>query len=250
MDAAPTAPTFAEYLGEHGYPDDARIAYQSIALAANAAPSDRGSWITAGIRGAHFPGATPLRQAARRYLRYELGLDRTVVATLLPEVSGQKTARWSPLTNAQLRTYYHALDATPVGPAWAVLGLLPRTGLRIGETCLLPADALVDGVIRVPVSDGSQRRVPLSPSARNVLRTYRAAMKAAPPRPAAKLWLFPGYGGRALGQHAVRKVLRAMREAYPDLGPLTPTTLWHTYGTYSLRALVDLPALHAVLGGR
>lgn len=242
-------PTFAEYLGHSGYPDATRIAYQSIALAAGKAPSDASVWLTAGIRGAHFPGSTPLRQAARRYLRDELGLDRSVITTLLPEVSGKITGGWSPLTRAQLQTYYLALDSLPVGPAWAILHLIPRTGLHVAEACSLPADTEIRGVLRVPTEQGKTRRIILSKGARTVLRTYRASL-AATPRPSQDAWLFPGYKGRAIGAPAVRKVLRELCTAHPELGALTPTTLWHTYATYSLRTLVNLPALHAVLGSR
>lgn len=130
------------------------------------------------------------------------------------------------LDSATLTAYFDALTTLPVGPTWAVLQLLPRTGLRIGELCgLRRADVdLPSRTIRAP-----RGKVFVTDDARVVLQTYLDSTKSADvmhpdDRAAMRTWLFPGYYG-PIGPAAVRKVLRQLRETQPGLAPVTVRAL-------------------------
>ena len=262
----PTAPApaplpFADYLAAHGYGEGLRVAYGCAVSAAVAAKTDPAVWLARAVRDARNAHGRPLRAAVRAYLRRELGLPADAVLSLLPRAPDP----WEALTPAQLAEYYAALDGLPVGPAWCILQLLPRTGLRIGEICTLArvdvkSDSSWGLAFRLYDTDPDTgdatflRRVVLSPGAVGVIRRYLASMKEnatpAARRPAAKAWLFPGYNDQPLSPHAVRKTTRALRAAHPTLGDLSPRVLRHTFATYTLRDLVDVRALWPLLGGQ
>ena len=122
---------------------------------------------------------------------------------------------------------------------------LPRTGLRISEICNLRAENIVHrGGVRGLLFRGKrdeERFVPLNRAAQKALDEHLSERQP-------DGWLFDGYLGGPITPAAVRKVTRAMREEYPELGELSPHVLRHTCFTLALRKGADLRTIQALAG--
>jgi len=130
----------------------------------------------------------------------------------------------------------------------AMLELMARAGLRVGEVVALERDDLRlgerSGWAVVRSGKGAKRReVPLNSSVRAALRAY---LDARPPFPTPRL--FVSASGRPLSARDVqRMVAEAARRARIE-GKVTPHTLRHTFATRALEKGMDIATLAAILG--
>ena len=155
-----------------------------------------------------------------------------------------------PLNGRELGRLLAAAD----GETWqakrdvAVLNLLVRAGLRVGEVVALRVDdvELSQRKGHVVVKSGKglkERTVPLPREARAALRAYLAV------RPAwAGEWLFVSRTGKALTPRDVQRLVGKAARAAGLAKRVTPHTLRHTYATRALRRGVDLATVAHLLG--
>lgn len=210
-----------------------------------AGPSDLVAWVNNRV-SKNTPVGTvlPLRAAVKHYLISVMGYDEEEVKALLPKARGRTSAMRHALSPGQLALYHAAVERLDSEPSRTILGLLPATGLRIGEiTTLRPENVKTSAGRTFLIFRGKrdkERVVPLNAAASRMLSEY---LDTHPPGE----FLFPGNGG-AIGAHAVRKHTRAMAEDYPELAGLSPHILRHTFATMSVRRGVDLATLKALLG--
>lgn len=188
----------------------------------------------------------PTRAALKHYLIAELGFSEEEAHAALPAARGRPERLRDALSADQLATFYAVVDALNDGPVRTILLLLPRTGLRVSEACEMRVDQVERrgaGILfRFRGKGDKERIVPLNAAARAVLADY---LDAFPPDGD---HLFPGYGDGPISGEAVRKVTRRLRKLHPELGPLTPHVLRHTWATSALGAGVDLRTVQAALG--
>jgi site-specific recombinase XerD len=129
-----------------------------------------------------------------------------------------------------------------------VVEMLARTGMRVGELCALPADAVVTvgetQWLRVPVGKlHTDRYIPLHPILLELLQHWRAW--AGPDDTA----LLITNQGRPLTRHAVARVVaRCARLA--GIGHVNPHRLRHTLATQAINRGMSLEAIAALLGHR
>ena len=186
----------------------------------------------------------PMRAAVKHYLVAQ-GYDEAEVQSLLPKARGRKARRRDALTSQQLALYHAAVEEIAQPHIRAILNLLPRTGLRIGEMCSLQLANIEQSggelYLFLRGKGDKDRIVPLVGSARLVLEDYLDERQPTK-------WLFSSYMDSPIQPHAVRKYTRAMRERHPDLGQLSPHVLRHTFATLALRKGMDLRTLQEILG--
>jgi len=133
--------------------------------------------------------------------------------------------------------------------------LLTRlTGMRIGETVDLSADALRhlgdgDWALHVPVGKlHNERWTPVDEQVRSLVARLR--FLATLPPAAASEFLLPRPGRRDGLCEDLRAALREASAAAGIAAHIVPHQLRHTYATSMLRAGVSLPALMKLLGHR
>lgn len=179
---------------------------------------------------------------------------REVTPRRLPGVRKNSARRREALSKDQLQVYQRVVDEE-LGPSeehlphpiWAILHLLPLTGLRISEACAL-ARADVETRegrqgLRVLGKGNKERFLPLGKDARDYLGRWQAAL---PPKGKA---LFPLDNlDRGLSPESVRSYLRGLRQRVPELGDLTPHVLRHTFASRLLEAGVDLKTVQTLMG--
>lgn len=188
----------------------------------------------------------PTRAALKHFLIAELGFTEEEAQAALPAARGRPERLRDALSAEQLASFYAAVDALNPGPVRTILLLLPRTGLRVSEACDMRVDQVErrgSGVLfRFRGKGDKERIVPLNAAARSILADYLDTFDVDGD------YLFPGNSDGPLTPEAVRKVTRRLRKASPDLGPLTPHVLRHTWATSALGAGVDLRTVQAALG--
>ena len=128
----------------------------------------------------------------------------------------------------------------------AVVTLLYGCGLRISEALgLTGADTPLPPVLRIVGKGGKERVVPVLPVARDAVARY---LRLCPYLPEAKIALFRGVRGGALG---ARPIQQAMARARMQLGlpaTATPHALRHSFATHLLEAGGDLRSIQELLG--
>lgn len=136
-----------------------------------------------------------------------------------------------------------AADADPTRRL--VIEMLARTGLRVGELCALPADAVVymsgRHWLRVPVGKlHNDRYVPLHPQLVELLDAHHADRSDDIDR----LIIF---NGTKLDRHKVARMLRRVAKA-AGIGHVHPHQLRHTLATQAINRGMSLEAIAAMLG--
>jgi integrase/recombinase XerC len=229
------------HLREQGLLPSTRSKYASIVASGGRSPVE---WLRNRLSTRLSIGTVlPLRAAVKHYLMAQ-GYEEEEIANLLPKAKGRPSGTREALSPEQLVTYY--LVAEEQGePVRTILLLLPRTGLRISEICNLRAENIVHrGGVRGLLFRGKrdeERFVPLNRAAQKALDEHLSERQP-------DGWLFDGYLGGPITPAAVRKVTRAMREEYPELGELSPHVLRHTCFTLALRKGADLRTIQALAG--
>ena len=136
-----------------------------------------------------------------------------------------------------------AADAHPTRRL--VIEMLARTGLRVGELCALPADAVVPMSgrhwLRVPVGKlHNDRYVPLHPQLVDLLDTHQAERDD-------DLDRLIVFNGRRLDRHNVARMLHRVAKA-AGIGHVHPHQLRHTLATQAVNRGMSLEAIAAMLG--
>jgi site-specific recombinase XerD len=136
-----------------------------------------------------------------------------------------------------------AADAHPTRRL--VIEMLARTGLRVGELCALPRDAVVlmsaRHWLRVPVGKlHNDRYVPLHPQLVELLEAHHAGRDDDIDR--LIMW-----NGSSLDRHQVARILRRVAKA-AGIGHVHPHQLRHTLATQAINRGMSLEAIAAMLG--
>lgn len=224
-------------------------------------PEDPAAWAIHAAEGAPIGTVLPVRAAVKHYLVGELGMSPEDADDILPAARGLASRMRDALAPAQQTVLAEAVrDSVEPGATQTILLLLPLTGLRIGEACSLPRDAITEQQghrgFRLRGKGGIPRFVPFTESAGVHLDAYlrwtgQSYCNWTDERKAlGSRWLFPGYGQGHIEPDSVRAVCRRLRREHPELGALTPHVLRHTWATNALRALVDLRQVQVILGHR
>jgi integrase len=129
-----------------------------------------------------------------------------------------------------------------------VVELLARTGMRIGELCALPSDAVEirDGEfwLRVPLGKlHNDRCVPLHPRLVELLGAWQLHHDDA------GTGLLITTDGRPLNRHAATRMVRRVAKA-AGIGHVHPHQLRHTLATQAINRGMRLEAIAALLGHR
>jgi integrase/recombinase XerD len=131
-----------------------------------------------------------------------------------------------------------------------LLELLYATGLRVSELVGLTVGAATaeGNLIAVTGKGGRQRLVPVSQTARRVLRNYLAALRAA--KDGEPKWLFPSHGakGHLTRQQFALELKALARAAGFDASRLSPHVLRHAFASHLLEGGADLRAVQQMLG--
>lgn len=252
---------FEAYLREVLGRRNRRLSDSTIALYArygrrieDAGDGDARKWLTSYLtrapgRGISTGTACSAIAAARHFARFQgMPLDPRDI----PSVPRQRDAPRDALDGAELAAYYDAVERSPVDdPAYTVLLLLPRTGLRVSEAVGLFLNSTErrgrrTGLRIVGKGDVS-RWVPLTKEGHHVLATYKKHRpKVDSP------YLFPSRRSPAT-RHVtpdwIRKCLRELREELPGYAAeVTPHVLRHTYASRLLEEGADLRTVQVLLG--
>lgn len=136
-----------------------------------------------------------------------------------------------------------AADAHPTRRL--VIEMLARTGLRVGELCALPRDAVVlmsaRHWLRVPVGKlHNDRYVPLHPQLVELLQAHHAGRHD-------DLDRLICWNGSSLDRHQVARMLRRVAKA-AGIGHVHPHQLRHTLATQAINRGMSLEAIAAMLG--
>ncbi|WP_029057996.1 site-specific tyrosine recombinase XerD [Stappia stellulata] len=137
------------------------------------------------------------------------------------------------------------------GRLHALLEVLYATGLRVSELVSLPLTAALrdERLISVRGKGNKERAVPLSDAARDAMRSYVDARKAAGAQAGSK-WLFPSHGESGhLTRQAFARDLKALAvRAGLDTGALSPHVLRHAFASHLLQNGADLRVVQQLLG--
>ena len=237
-------PKLARHLEKNGLADSTQEKYERILD--HASGNDLIDWINKRV-SARTPVGTvlPMRAAVKHYLVAVLGYDEEEVKGLLPKARGRSNRLRHALTPSQLAIYHAALENLDSEPSRTILGLLPATGLRIGEVTALRRSNIKRASGRAYLifrgKRDKERTVPLNAAASRLIEDYLAEHPTTD-------YLFAGPSGLPITPHAVRKHTRALAEMHPELAGLSPHVLRHTFATMSIRKGVDLATLKALLG--
>lgn len=136
-----------------------------------------------------------------------------------------------------------AADADPTRRL--VIEMLARTGLRVGELCALPSDAVVfmsgRHWLRVPVGKlHNDRYVPLHPQLVEQLEAQHGERDDDIDR-------LITFNGRRLDRHMVARMLNRVAKA-AGIGHVHPHQLRHTLATQAINRGMSLEAIAAMLG--
>lgn len=126
-----------------------------------------------------------------------------------------------------------------------IIEMLARTGLRVGELCALPADAVVRMQrrhwLRVPVGKlHNDRYVPLHPQLIELLDAHQADRDD-------DLDRLIVWKGRPLNRHQITRILKRVAKA-AGIGHVHPHQLRHTLATQAINRGMSLEAVAAMLG--
>jgi site-specific recombinase XerD len=126
-----------------------------------------------------------------------------------------------------------------------VIEMLARTGLRVGELCALPLDAVVHMSgrhwLRVPVGKlHNDRYVPLHPQLVELLNAHQATRDDDIDR-------LICWNGGTLDRHQIARMLRRVAKA-AGIGHVHPHQLRHTLATQAINRGMSLEAIAAMLG--
>ena len=126
-----------------------------------------------------------------------------------------------------------------------VIEMLARTGLRVGELCALPRDAVVymsgRHWLRVPVGKlHNDRYVPLHPQLVELLNAHQATRDDEIDR-------LICWNDGSLDRHQVARMLRRVAKA-AGIGHVHPHQLRHTLATQAINRGMSLEAIAAMLG--
>lgn len=237
-------PKLSRHLDQNGLADSTIDKYSQILDAASG--SDLVAWINKRVSSRTPVGTVlPLRAAVGHYLVSVLGYDPEEVKALLPKAKGRSNKLRQALSPRQLATYHAAVESLESEPSRTILGLLPATGLRIGEITSLRLENLREHSGRTFLvfrgKRDKERIVPLNAAASRILESYLADFPADD-------YLFSTARGTPITPHAVRKWTRHIADRVPDLRGLSPHILRHSFATMALRRGVDVRTLQALLG--
>jgi integrase len=126
-----------------------------------------------------------------------------------------------------------------------IIEMLARTGLRVGELCALPADAVVRMQrrhwLRVPIGKlHNDRYVPLHPQLVELLDAHQAGRGD-------DLDRLIVWKGRPLNRHQITRILNRVAKA-AGIGHVHPHQLRHTLATQAINRGMSLEAVAAMLG--
>ncbi len=126
-----------------------------------------------------------------------------------------------------------------------IIEMLARTGLRVGELCALPADAVVRMSqrhwLRVPVGKlHNDRYVPLHPQLVELLDAHQADRTD-------DLDRLIVWKGRPLNRHQITRILKRVAKT-AGIGHVHPHQLRHTLATQAINRGMSLEAVAAMLG--
>ncbi|MEX1094382.1 MAG: tyrosine-type recombinase/integrase, partial [Acidimicrobiia bacterium] len=126
-----------------------------------------------------------------------------------------------------------------------VIEMLARTGLRVGELCALPADAVISMSgrhwLRVPVGKlHNDRYIPLHPQLVELLDAHQAERDDDVDR--LIVW-----NGGPLNRHQITRMLNRAAKA-AQIGHVHPHQLRHTLATQAINRGMSLEAVAAMLG--
>lgn len=126
-----------------------------------------------------------------------------------------------------------------------IIEMLARTGLRVGELCALPADAVVRmrrrHWLRVPVGKlHNDRYVPLHPQLDELLDVHQAGRGD-------DLDRLIVWKGRPLNRHQITRILNRVAKT-AGIGHVHPHQLRHTLATQAINRGMSLEAVAAMLG--
>ncbi len=127
-----------------------------------------------------------------------------------------------------------------------IIEMLARTGLRVGELCALPADAVVRMSrrhwLRVPVGKlHNDRYVPLHPQLVDLLDAHQASRRDD------DLDRLIVWKGRPLNRHQITRILNRVAKT-AGIGHIHPHQLRHTLATQAINRGMSLEAVAALLG--
>jgi len=158
-----------------------------------------------------------------------------------------------PTPDAPLPKFLSDLDAAKLMRAAAdsdptrrlVIEILARTGLRVGEFCALPADAvvLIKGRhwLRVPLGKlHNDRYVPLHPQLVELLDEHQAGRDDDIDR-------LITWKGRPLNRHQITRMINRIAKV-AGIGHVHPHQLRHTLATQAINRGMSLEAIAAMLG--
>jgi site-specific recombinase XerD len=153
------------------------------------------------------------------------------------------------LDDAQAARLLRAASADPKPLRRLIVHLLARTGLRVGELCALPRDAMAridEGWwLRVPVGKlHNDRYVPLHPQLVEMLQDWLATTSDA-----GTGLLLVRANGTPLNRYAVSRILDRVAAA-AGVGHVHPHQLRHTLATQAINRGMRIEAIAAMLGHR
>ena len=159
------------------------------------------------------------------------------------------------LRGAVLAAYMDACEGIMPEPVRTLSRILPLTGLRISEACLLTANCLrpngATWVFKVMDSKGDDREVPMLPAGNRILRVYlrdtRPGLMEARDRQPLEQYVFPNQLGGRCRAVVVRGWLNKVRK-HIDVPKLNPHLLRHTFATILEEAGVPSLTIMAILG--
>ena len=188
--------------------------------------------------------AQQARTAVGHWLRMSGHNEADIRGSLAP-ARGRQSAEKRGLSPTALDTYLRAADSL-TEPLRTVLGLLPRTGLRISELCGLKRKDIVKHenllILSFHGKGDKHRFVPLGREGEQILRTWLKGKTFDLKDP-----VFPGRRG-SISAWSAQQACRDIRRDYEGLDGLTPHILRHTYATRAVVAGVGLAQLKALLG--
>jgi len=131
-----------------------------------------------------------------------------------------------------------------------LLSVLAATGLRVSELVSLPLHAATstDRFITIKGKGGRERMVPLSDSARLVIKDYVQLLREA--KDGEPKFLFPSHGAKCqlTRQHFALELKSLALEAGIDSAKVSPHVLRHVFASRLLAAGADLRSVQQMLG--
>jgi len=191
------------------------------------------------------------REKVIRHLMDKAGMSEKDATAMVGKVSGEGSDRPA-LTPEGIDVFERAVKREIRSePIKAMLLLLPRTGLRVGEIVTMTRDRVLEPAgqqprFRVIGKNSDEREVTITDKAYGILQRYEQAYQ---PQNRSPHWLFPtAKGPNHVSTAAVQAAVRALRKAEPRLDALTPHVLRHTFASEHLRRGGDLDWLREQAG--